>query len=322
MPPQLTRVSVSSLPADQRTCAICQETLGGLEGGEPVKTQCNHAFDRDCIERWLDGDHTTCPICREEIRNTGGGGLRDRLRNISRSVRRARERAVEEREQMVQAQADYGDANDGDSDDESPWMEYEPMPPSSPGNFNTPRPAPRNYSPPRRNYSPPRRNYPPPLRRSYSTPPQRNYSPPRHRYQESRSPTSGSDMQRASMNYSSTLNDLKRLDYDIMTQAQSSYHANERHHAAERQIQLAFTQLQAAVQSRDRYTIEHALAMQDSVTPLLDQAYVAVEREGLLLAGMMAERAEADERLTQARGYFARVRELYMVKVRESLDGD
>ncbi|CAD6444756.1 4f3383a9-ec38-4cb6-9b2f-60aec8e9b447 [Sclerotinia trifoliorum] len=315
MPPQLTRVSVDSLPADQRTCPICQETLGGREGGEPVKTECNHYFDRNCIQQWLDGDKSTCPVCRKEIRNTGGG-LSDRLRNINRSVHRARERAIEEREQMAQAQADYGGANDypssdangGDSDDEPHlWMEYEPMSPSSPGNFNTPRPAPRN-------------DPPPPPRRSYSTPPRRNYSPPRQRYQESRPSISDSNMERVVNNYSSTLNYIERLDHNIISQAQRSYHANERHHAAERQIQAAFTQLRAAAESRDFYAIEHALVMQDSVTPLLNEAYAVLQREGLPLVEMIEQRERADERLTRAREDFAAVRDRFMMRVRDAVD--
>ncbi|APA11498.1 predicted protein [Sclerotinia sclerotiorum 1980 UF-70] len=303
MAPKLTRVSVASIPVDQRTCSICQDTIGGSEGGEPVKTECNHYFDRNCIEHWLDGDKTTCPVCRKEIRNTGGGGLRDRLRNINRGARLARERAIEEREQMQQAQADYGGANDypisnaSASDDEHPtWVEYEPMPPSSPGNFNTPRP--------------PRRNDPPP---------RRNHSPPRQRYQESRPSTLDVDLERAVRNYTSTLNFIQRADQNIMTQAKRSNYANERHHAAERRIQAAFTQLQVSAESRDVYAIEHALALQDSATSLLNDAYAVLEREGSHLAEMIEQRQVGDERLMRAREEFARVRDRYVMSVRKVL---
>ncbi|QSZ36802.1 hypothetical protein DSL72_006685 [Monilinia vaccinii-corymbosi] len=114
MPEPFKSVSVRSLPEDQRTCTICQGSLGGSEGGVPVKTQCNHIFDRNCIVRWLDEGNSNCPVCHEEVHPVGGSGLRDRLRGIRESFRRARERDAEDREQTQQAQADSGGASNLD----------------------------------------------------------------------------------------------------------------------------------------------------------------------------------------------------------------
>lgn len=297
---------MDSLPADQRTCAICQETLGAHENGPAVKTQCNHIFDRHCILHWLDGDHSTCPICREEIRQVGGGSFRDQFRNVSRMVRRARERAEDEREQMRQAQADYGGANsfhDSESEDDSPvWEEYEPLPPSSPGNFTNPRP----------------RNHPPLETRT----PLRSYSPPRAPYQGSRShriPTgSGNSMQSAQMEYIYALSLIERIDNRIFHQAQVSHTANLAHHQAERNIQEAFERLLTAQRSRDCYEIQHALAMQDSVTPLLNEAFHALQSEGTILAQLVEERGRADDRLTAARERFAIERDAFMQGVRRT----
>ncbi|RAL61424.1 hypothetical protein DID88_009354 [Monilinia fructigena] len=286
MPPQLTPIRVDSLPADQRICAICQEALGGGESGEAVKTQCNHAFDRHCITHWLDGDNSTCPICREEIRQVGGGRLRDQLRNVSRMVRRARERDEDEREQMRQAQADYGDTdgfNSPESEDYFPlWEEFEPLPPSSPGNFTNQRP--------------------------------RNHSQPATRILV---PTgSRNSMQRAQSEYAHALSLIEEIDNRIFNQARVSDRANTVHHRAERNIQEAFSQLIIAQQSQDRYEIQHALAMQESVTPLLNEAYHALQYEGAVLAQMIGERERADDRLTAARQRFADEREEYMHGVR------
>lgn len=47
-------------------CAVC---LSALEGEEKAKLlpNCNHFFHVDCIDKWL-GSHSTCPICRAEVK--------------------------------------------------------------------------------------------------------------------------------------------------------------------------------------------------------------------------------------------------------------
>ncbi|TGO89804.1 hypothetical protein BPOR_0093g00150 [Botrytis porri] len=321
MPPQLTRVNVSSLPADQRTCAICQDDLDGGENGEPVKTACNHIFDRDCVQRWLDDDHTTCPICREEIRNITGGvreAARDRIRQINNAARRVRDRAVEEGEQMMQAQADYGGGNENDHLEGNVGEELEPMPLDVPGNFSTPTP-PRHHSPvgrpvPRRQSSPPRRFPSPPPHRYHSPPRNHPHSPPPPVF----SSASGTFavMQHSEATYINALDTLRSLDTKIINQARLSYEANVVKHDAEQNVQLAFQELQRAVRSGDQETINLALAMQESVTMLLDDAHNAMAQYSTPLREWMEERPRASERLDRARLVFAREREGFMRGVR------
>ncbi|KAF7906907.1 hypothetical protein EAE99_011974 [Botrytis elliptica] len=317
MPPQLTRVNVNSLRADQRTCAICQDNLGGGENGEPVKTACNHVFDRECVQRWLDADHTTCPICREEIRNITGGvrdAARDRIRQINNASRRVRDRAVEEREQMMQAQADYGGGNEDDHLEGNVGEELEPMPLDVPGNFSTPAP-PRHRSPiwrlaSRRQSSPPRR-FPSPSPHRYPSPPTNRLHSTPPRVSSSSSITSAA-MQHAEATYISALSTLRSLDTRIINQARLSYEANVVKHDAERNVQLAFQELQRAVRSNDQESIDLALAMQESVTILLDDAHNAMAQYSAPLREWMEERPRASERLDRARLAFAREREGFM----------
>ncbi|TGO36237.1 hypothetical protein BHYA_0131g00150 [Botrytis hyacinthi] len=326
MPPQLTRVNVSSLPVDQRTCAICQDDLGGGENGEPVKTACNHIFDRECVQRWLDADHTNCPICREEIRIVTGGvrdAARDRIRQINNAARRVRDRAVEEREHMMQAQADYGGGNEDDHLDGNVGEELEPMPLYVPGNFSAPTPPHHRYptgGPASRRQSPPPRRFPSPR-------PHRHHSSPRNRLHStpprvsSFSSSTSTAMQHAEATYINALSALRSLDTRIINQARLSYEANVVKHNAERNVQLAFRELQRAVQSDDQDTIDLALALQESVTILLDDAHNAMAQYSMPLREWMEERPRASERLDRARSKFAREREGFMRGVRDARKG-
>ena len=44
-------------------CSICHDKLNHNQ----IKLNCNHIFDKDCIEQWIDNDGTNCPLCREEL---------------------------------------------------------------------------------------------------------------------------------------------------------------------------------------------------------------------------------------------------------------
>ncbi|RVX04127.1 E3 ubiquitin-protein ligase RHA1B [Vitis vinifera] len=48
-------------PPDQ--CAVC---LYEFEGQEEIRrlTNCRHIFHRSCLDRWMDCDQKTCPLCR------------------------------------------------------------------------------------------------------------------------------------------------------------------------------------------------------------------------------------------------------------------
>ncbi len=63
-------VEESDLPLETNAdcCAIC--LVEYEEGVSEIKTlPCGHAFDKECIDSWLEG-HTTCPACRQGIENT------------------------------------------------------------------------------------------------------------------------------------------------------------------------------------------------------------------------------------------------------------
>ncbi|XP_021906286.1 E3 ubiquitin-protein ligase RHA1B [Carica papaya] len=45
------------------SCAVC---LYEFEGGEEIRwlRNCRHIFHRACLDRWMDHDQKTCPLCR------------------------------------------------------------------------------------------------------------------------------------------------------------------------------------------------------------------------------------------------------------------
>jgi hypothetical protein len=55
-------------------CPICFEQIPDI----PVTLSCNHTFCTSCIYEWLDRQHKTCPVCRDEIKSES---------NILRSLR-------------------------------------------------------------------------------------------------------------------------------------------------------------------------------------------------------------------------------------------
>ncbi|KAJ7962430.1 E3 ubiquitin-protein ligase RHA1B [Quillaja saponaria] len=57
-------LAVSAVAGDlPESCAVC---LYEFEGGEEIRwlTNCKHIFHRDCLDRWMDHDQKTCPLCR------------------------------------------------------------------------------------------------------------------------------------------------------------------------------------------------------------------------------------------------------------------
>lgn len=56
-------VKFSDLPDPPERCAVC---LYEFEGAEEIRwlTNCKHIFHRRCVDRWMDHDHDTCPLCR------------------------------------------------------------------------------------------------------------------------------------------------------------------------------------------------------------------------------------------------------------------
>ncbi len=46
------------------TCAICLRSF--MKQKFVWKLSCNHYFHYECIEKWSDMEHYTCPLCRQE----------------------------------------------------------------------------------------------------------------------------------------------------------------------------------------------------------------------------------------------------------------
>lgn len=56
-------VKYSDLVDPPESCAVC---LYEFEGRDEVRqlTNCRHIFHRSCLDRWMDHDQKTCPLCR------------------------------------------------------------------------------------------------------------------------------------------------------------------------------------------------------------------------------------------------------------------
>nr|KYP72798.1 E3 ubiquitin-protein ligase rnf181 family [Cajanus cajan] len=50
----------------QRDCPICMEDFKDGELIQPFAV-CAHEFHSSCVNSWLLGGKTTCPVCREEL---------------------------------------------------------------------------------------------------------------------------------------------------------------------------------------------------------------------------------------------------------------
>lgn len=48
------------------SCAVC---LYEFEAGEEIRwlANCKHIFHRGCVDRWMDHDQKTCPLCRTPL---------------------------------------------------------------------------------------------------------------------------------------------------------------------------------------------------------------------------------------------------------------
>lgn len=49
--------------AEELGCAVC---LSGVEERDEIRDlwNCGHVFHRQCLDRWVDLGHVTCPLCR------------------------------------------------------------------------------------------------------------------------------------------------------------------------------------------------------------------------------------------------------------------
>ncbi|KAF8377257.1 hypothetical protein HHK36_030632 [Tetracentron sinense] len=46
-------------------CAVCLSKF--REGEKMRELKCNHVFHKDCLDKWLQHDSATCPLCRSSV---------------------------------------------------------------------------------------------------------------------------------------------------------------------------------------------------------------------------------------------------------------
>ncbi|KAL4565496.1 hypothetical protein LXL04_029594 [Taraxacum kok-saghyz] len=56
-------VKFTELVDPPETCVVC---LYEFDAGDEIRvlTNCRHVFHRCCVDRWMDHDRKTCPLCR------------------------------------------------------------------------------------------------------------------------------------------------------------------------------------------------------------------------------------------------------------------
>ncbi|KAH7863209.1 hypothetical protein Vadar_014756 [Vaccinium darrowii] len=71
-------VKFSDLVDPPDSCAVC---LYEFDGGEEIRQlpNCCHIFHRSCLDRWMDHDQQTCPLCRTRFVDDLMDGLNERL---------------------------------------------------------------------------------------------------------------------------------------------------------------------------------------------------------------------------------------------------
>ena len=55
-------IDLSKREAKLLNCVICLNIFNN-----PIKSECEHTFCKDCVEQWIDSNKTTCPECRKEF---------------------------------------------------------------------------------------------------------------------------------------------------------------------------------------------------------------------------------------------------------------
>ncbi|KAK9076671.1 hypothetical protein SSX86_005005 [Deinandra increscens subsp. villosa] len=59
-------VKFSEIVDPPESCAVC---LYEFDAGDEIRrlTNCRHVFHRCCLDRWMDHDQKTCPLCRTPL---------------------------------------------------------------------------------------------------------------------------------------------------------------------------------------------------------------------------------------------------------------
>lgn len=67
-----SRIALSRSELPDEDCPICCSSfLGKISDGDCISLPCgnnNHCFHRNCIRRWFEAGHFTCPVCRSTNR--------------------------------------------------------------------------------------------------------------------------------------------------------------------------------------------------------------------------------------------------------------
>ncbi|KAL8229443.1 hypothetical protein R6Q59_005856 [Mikania micrantha] len=54
-----------SAGSEPKECSVC---LSVFEDGDEIRRlKCQHMFHKGCVDKWLEQDHATCPICRRLV---------------------------------------------------------------------------------------------------------------------------------------------------------------------------------------------------------------------------------------------------------------
>ncbi|XP_074279833.1 brassinosteroid-responsive RING protein 1-like [Silene latifolia] len=61
----LTLVKLSDVE-EREECCECSVCLSDVRKDDVIRLldNCKHVFHKDCLDRWMDLDHHTCPLCR------------------------------------------------------------------------------------------------------------------------------------------------------------------------------------------------------------------------------------------------------------------
>jgi len=58
---------------------ICSVCLGDISYNNLCKTECNHLFCKDCLDKWFNKNKISCPMCRNDIKYFNYKGVENRI---------------------------------------------------------------------------------------------------------------------------------------------------------------------------------------------------------------------------------------------------
>uniref|UniRef100_A0A7N0T9J1 RING-type domain-containing protein n=1 Tax=Kalanchoe fedtschenkoi TaxID=63787 RepID=A0A7N0T9J1_KALFE len=65
VPSTLYKLRPLAPDSSESSCSVC---LSKFEEGDQIRRlKCKHTFHKDCLDRWLEQEFATCPLCRREV---------------------------------------------------------------------------------------------------------------------------------------------------------------------------------------------------------------------------------------------------------------